>query len=243
MNRIKFRRGSLNNKKNIDIEDGEPIYLTDTKRLYVSNEDVAINNVYVGSQEPNDPGINVWIDPQGINSGVIDMIHPIGSIYISATNTDPSSTFGGTWELVDKEFKPLLNNTNSYFTATDNVELMDAYVMRTGHNIKMRVSFYNKVELGDSTVNIGTVDYTALGCSGGISFGLYYLIGASDGGSGVIEFQLNWNTGALNSVDVITKTNTTIPVDSSCYVLLDILLVPDLIDDSACDKFYWKRVS
>lgn len=97
MNRIKFRRGSLNNKKNIDIEDGEPIYLTDTKRLYVSNEDVAINNVYVGSQEPNDPGINVWIDPQGVNN-VIDMIYPIGSIYMSVNDTDPAILFGGVWE-------------------------------------------------------------------------------------------------------------------------------------------------
>ena len=98
MNRIKFRRGSLNNKKNIDIEEGEPIYLTDTKRLYVSNEDVAINNVYVGSQEPNDPGINVWIDPQGINSGVIDMIYPIGRGFIDFTNTDYSNYLGFTWE-------------------------------------------------------------------------------------------------------------------------------------------------
>ena len=98
MNRIKFRRGSLNNKKNIDIEDGEPIYLTDTKRLYVSNEDVAINNVYVGLQEPNDPGINVWIDPQGINSGVIDIIYPIGSIYLSVSEVDPSILFGGVCE-------------------------------------------------------------------------------------------------------------------------------------------------
>ena len=97
MNKIKFRRGSLNNKKNIDIEDGEPIYLTDTKRLYVSNEDVAINNVYVGSQEPNDPGINVWINPQGINN-VVDMIYPIGSIYISVNNANPSAVFGGSWE-------------------------------------------------------------------------------------------------------------------------------------------------
>lgn len=103
MNRIKFRRGSLNNKKNIDIEDGEPIYLTDTKRLYVSNEDVAINNVYVGSQEPNDPGINVWIDPQGVNN-VIDMIYPIGSIYMSVNNTDPSILFSGEWEQIKDRF-------------------------------------------------------------------------------------------------------------------------------------------
>ena len=103
MNKIKFRRGSLNNKKNIDIEDGEPIYLTDTKRLYVSNEDVAINNVYVGSQEPNDPGINVWIDPQGVNN-VIDMIYPIGSIYMSVNDTNPSILFSGEWERIQGKF-------------------------------------------------------------------------------------------------------------------------------------------
>ena len=103
MNKIKFRRGSLNNKKNIDIEDGEPIYLTDTKRLYVSNEDVAINNVYVGSQEPTDPGINVWIDPQGVNN-VIDMIYPIGSIYMSVNDTNPSILFSGEWERIQGKF-------------------------------------------------------------------------------------------------------------------------------------------
>ena len=185
----------------------------------------------------------VYLKDKNGNKLVSVPYYPINSVVITSTNENPSSRLGGTWELIDKEFKPLLDNTNGYFTATDNIELMDAYVMRTGHNIKMRISFYNKVALGDSTVNIGTVDYTGLGCPNGISFGLYYVVGASDGGQGVIEFALAYNTGVLSSVDVITRTESSIPVDSSCYVLLDILLVPDLIDDSACDKFYWKRVA
>ena len=180
--------------------------------------------------------------PQG-PQGDPGVAYSIGDIVITSTNENPSSRLGGTWKLIDKEFKPLIDSTNSYFEATNNIELIDAYVMRTGHNIKMRISFYNKVALGDSTVNIGTVDYNGLGCSNGISFGLNYVVGASDGGQGVIEFALVYNTGVLNSVDVITRTGSSIPVDSLCYVLLDILLVPDLIDNSACDKFYWKKVS
>lgn len=34
----------------------------------------------------------------GIN--ILDIIHPVGSLYISTVNTDPSTIFGGTWERV-----------------------------------------------------------------------------------------------------------------------------------------------
>lgn len=242
MNRIKFRRGSLNNKKNIDIEDGEPIYLTDTKRLYVSNEDVAINNVYVGSQEPNDPGINVWIDPQGINSGVIDMMYPIGSIYISATNTDPSSTFGGTWELIDKDFIEIAGNFKEWFTPS-NVTVNNLYVVRSKHSMKIRLDFTNKVALSDSTATLGVLDFKALGIT---DIGMSYngSIAVTDGGNGIIETNLNYSTGVLTSVDVVTKTSGgQIAADSSINYLIDINVRHYEMLDEACDKFYWKRVS
>lgn len=244
MNRIKFRRGSLNNKKNIDIEDGEPIYLTDTKRLYVSNEDVAINNVYVGSQEPNDPGINVWIDPQGINSGVIDMMYPIGSIYISATNTDPSSTFGGTWELVDKEFKSESINNISFFNAnTSNCAIKGLYLTRNGHDIKIRFNFSNNIALSDSPINLGSFDFAGLGIIE-LPFSLYYLSGLTDDGNGVFIALVDYATGNLEVRDVVTKTSGgTIPSGSSCYLLFEFTTTYDMMIDSFCDKFYWKRVS
>lgn len=34
-----------------------------------------------------------------IKSQLLNSIYPIGSIYMSATNTNPGSTLGGTWEL------------------------------------------------------------------------------------------------------------------------------------------------
>lgn len=243
MNRIKFRRGSLNNKKNIDIEDGEPIYLTDTKRLYVSNEDVAINNVYVGSQEPNDPGINVWIDPQGINSGVIDMIHPIGSIYISSTNTNPSSIFGGTWELIDKEFIEIADNFKEWFTPSSNVTLNNFYVVRSKHSMKVRLDFTNKVALSDTAVVFGNIDYSSLGIT---DIGMSYRgsIAVTDGGNGIAEMDLHYSSGELSSVDVITKTSGgQIAANSSINYLIDINVRHYEMLDEACDKFYWKRVS
>ena len=33
-------------------------------------------------------------------SNTIDIVYPVGSIYISSNTTNPSNTFGGTWEEV-----------------------------------------------------------------------------------------------------------------------------------------------
>ena len=32
-----------------------------------------------------------------------DLIYPIGSVYISSSNTNPSSLFGGTWQEVQQQ--------------------------------------------------------------------------------------------------------------------------------------------
>lgn len=242
MNKIKFRRGSLNNKKNIDIEDGEPIYLTDTKRLYVSNEDVAINNVYVGSQEPNDPGINVWIDPQGVNN-VIDMIYPIGSIYISATNTDPSSTFGGTWELVDKEFKPFGGSMDDAFTInTTNVNSGGIGLARSGHTIFIRLQINNKVALTDTTLDIGTIDWSKMGFDS-LTYGLFDVVGASDGGQAIVIARIQ-ASGEMETRDVHNIDGShSVDAGSTIYWNFSYPIEWEKMSDSACDKFYWKRVS
>ena len=245
MNRIKFRRGSLNNKKNIDIEDGEPIYLTDTKRLYVSNEDVAINNVYVGSQEPNDPGINVWIDSQGINN-VVDMIYPIGSIYISTTNTDPSSTFGGTWELVDKEFAQYYNKyagaeLSNYVTDGAGATCTELCVIRSGHSIFFRIYMTTKMELWDTTTTLVTLNLPALGLNSLVYTGAGGVY-ASDGGNGIIMANLS-DQGVLAFVDCVTKNGSTLVEGATPRVSVDRTTIAQDMLDSFCDKFYWKRVS
>ena len=46
--------------------------------------------------------LNEKID-EGRNQ-VLDMVYPIGSLYISYTNTSPASLFGGTWEQIKDTF-------------------------------------------------------------------------------------------------------------------------------------------
>ena len=49
---------------------------------------------------------------------IADTWYPIGSYYITKTNTNPSSIVGGTWNLVHKTFKQdtTYNNPNNCFT-------------------------------------------------------------------------------------------------------------------------------
>lgn len=47
---------------------------------------------------------------------IIDMIYPVGSIYISANETSPSALFGGTWEQIKDKF--LLSAGDTYGAGT-----------------------------------------------------------------------------------------------------------------------------
>ena len=93
-------------------------------------------NIYIGSTEPTDDS-NVWIDtdePITTISGVdeayvdykiatsltsyakkdslLDMIYPVGSIYMSSNQIEPSTIFGGVWERIQDQF--LLSAGSTY---------------------------------------------------------------------------------------------------------------------------------
>lgn len=59
-------------------------------------------------------------------SNVLNMIYPVGSIYLSVNDTSPADLFGGTWEKIENRFligasssKPV-NSTGGSNTATVN---------------------------------------------------------------------------------------------------------------------------
>lgn len=38
------------------------------------------------------------------SGGVVDLVYPVGSIYMSVNNVDPATLFGGTWEQIQNRF-------------------------------------------------------------------------------------------------------------------------------------------
>lgn len=57
-------------------------------------------NVYVGSSAPSGDNYQVWIDTNGAvdKTAIVNAVYPVGSIYISTSNTNPGTLLGvGTW--------------------------------------------------------------------------------------------------------------------------------------------------
>ena len=178
-----------------------------------------------------------------LGEGTLNAIYPIDSIITTSSNENPSSNLGGTWELVDKEFKSEASNSNNIFTAnTANCNVDSCYYTRGGHSLQIRVNLHNKVALTDSAVDLGNFNYDELGITT-MPFGLYYELGTTDDGNGIFLFCVDYKSGNIESREVLSKNDNSIAVDSSCYLLFEFVVTQSRMIDSFCDKFYWKRTA
>lgn len=216
--------------------------------------------VYIGKNSASRQG--VWYFPKQLSNGVWVMgadsagtpddtwirldPHPVGSVIVTSTNTNPSATYGGTWTLIDKEFKVLevdTTNYTDYFTPDANTTVSVMRMHRTGHAVHIfRFAFTYGVALTDTTVTFGVLNLNALGISSIPN--AIYCTANSDGGNGIAMTQIS-TAGDLASIDVITKTSGgNIPAGVAIGLgMASIDLLPSQMDDSACDKFYWKRTA
>ena len=189
----------------------------------------------------NKPNTDTPINATNLNNNFKE-VHPIGTVIITSTNTNPSSNLGGTWELIDKEFESEASDSNNMFSAnSNNCELTSYYYTRSNHSIQIRLYFTNKVALSDTTVNLGNFDLENIGVTG-LPFGLNNLLGSSDGGNAIFISTLDYSNGELDVIDIIGK-NESIAANSSCRLLFDVEINYNRMIDSFCDKFYWKRIA
>lgn len=173
-----------------------------------------------------------------LGGGALNAIYPINSVIVTSTNENPSVTLGGSWQLIDKEFKAK-TGTLGGFNETSNVSNNAVRYSRNGHSIYIEFNITNAVAITDSTLTLGNLDLNELGISRFVHSMRY--VGASDGGNAAIQFYINALTGEVQTLDVFGENS--IAANNTCYFFASISLNYQYMLDSTCDKFYWKRTA
>lgn len=169
---------------------------------------------------------------------------PVGSVIMTATNTNPSATYGGTWSLIDKFFSEYNSNNTSLVTAV-NCTVSSLIVARSSQNVLLRAQVTTTAALGESTVNLMTIPYSLFGIDG---FYSWYGIAWSDDGNGIAMLEGVANSGTqtvtVRCVDVVSKTSGgTIASGSSLYIYIQPMVRQGNMLDTACNKFLWRRTA
>lgn len=175
---------------------------------------------------------------------VDDQEHPIGSCYTMSTNTDPATYFGGTWELIHKNFKSVWLNSGFTFNTTNTTDGSFAAILN-GNTIEMRFAWSNKTAISDTSTAIGTLDKSAVGIDhpGGHTL---YSVGYADGlnAIGMFSIDLTAESPVLNVGDWTTRaTSYPTTTGSTCHLEFTFAIRSEYMLDSMCDEFIWKRIA
>ena len=221
--------------------------IEDVKDKINSNTDAIQNNK---NAIQNNTSAIAGLTDKTNNSNIFLQMYPVGSVYVNSTNTNPSTMFGGTWELVDKRFSDLngvystTSNTNvNMFTPTTSLSDYSIAVIRSEKTIRIRAGLTPAIELNDSTYELGTLNFSNLGISS-LIYTFNQLPCTSDGGNGIAYISVNNSTGVFTVYDVITKTSGgTIPSGKTIYCDFTITARTSVMLDSASGEFHFKRTA
>lgn len=176
----------------------------------------------------------------GDEVATLNSAHPIGSVYCHSTNVNPSDLFGGTWTLIDKEFASKNALDSTIFVPNTNVTVKEARYTAVNHMIRIRLTLQIDIAMTDTGTKLGNFVWSKIGISQ-MPMGITGLMSYSDGANGGIVCNLVYDSGELAQVDVIETTPTATGQTFNFEAVFGV--VPDIMNDSACDKFYYKRTS
>ncbi len=189
----------------------------------------------------------------------LNLMYPIGSEFITATNMNPGTWLGGTWTLVDKQFSQLYvtsdngvlngitwDSTNVQPHATNAARTIT--VLRTGHTLKVYAVWYNKVAIGEDDFHCFDLNTTVFGMSSGRICGQQGIEADNLRAIGMSHDTPAYSPSATISCtaeDWVTY-GTSYPTNTGRGMITSFEVVPgslSAMNDSACDRFYWKRTA
>lgn len=184
--------------------------------------------------------VGTTMNPQTVNLN----FYPIASLYVTSTNENPSSYLGGEWELVDKHLKHELYTSNNVEGLISGIGEYCASVSITtliteGHRIHLEFNFKMKNDWKETNETVCTIDFSKFGCSR-VS-GTPYFLGTGDSVNGVAYLNMT-TTGTIATRDFIGRGDVSLPANTTVYVQTELVTSCEYMDDSFCDKFFWKRI-
>lgn len=155
----KDREGNWQNDNAFDVDFNGDSYvggnLTVNRDIFNLDGEIATNaltafdGVYAG---------NLYIQHQdGTSTSIIDLIYPVGSIYMSVNSADPGTLFGGTWQQIKDRF--LLSAGDTYAAgktggSANAVVVKHLHQPHTGDGFNAYMSgTVERVRLGTSTAS------------------------------------------------------------------------------------------
>lgn len=180
-----------------------------------------------------------------LTSSSILTFYPVGSIYRTSSSTfNPATVFGGTWELINKikeELKIVNSTSSTHFTKNStNVESFEISFMISNNNLFVRLKIVSNVAFGDTTLELGTINFSSIGLSE-MGF-MQYIYASSDGGNGASLWQIDYS-GVVSATDIISKSGaTTLSAPNSFFGIFTAVLNKELITDGIAE-YVWERTA
>lgn len=171
-----------------------------------------------------------------------DLFFPVGSIYVTSTNTSPAGRLGGKWTLKNKHFTSNRFSSADFMSYdTSVVTANTSYAQRNGDTITINFSVKPVAAWDDGTYTMGTINLETLGISSIDS--IKYFLMQGDGAGGLAECYINTDgtlvcndTVGVDGADTLVAANTI-----GGHVTLTI--GKDYKLDSACNEFIWVRTA
>lgn len=176
-------------------------------------------------------------------AALLNVLYPVGAVYTTGSNVNPSGTLGGTWTLIHKRFKSRTvsncgtwNNTNTK-DLSGSTRFADATI--DGERVQIRLVWFNKVKYASSALPIITLNLAQLGLSG-----IYqqYAIAQSPNLDSVLSLSIA-NNGIVTLLDTIYKDSTPTALNAQCSVTFVLQFGSSSMLDKECDTFVWKRTA
>ncbi len=174
----------------------------------------------------------------------VDDKYPVGSIWVGGKNgsepIDPSEIFGGTWLLIDKEFKSTnyKDEGNGGMLSVNKSIINEYYIysIYSGHTIRIRLAFTPNIAfIDDQTIEIGQFNFEKMGLDGFYN-SMMDIPAMSDDSNGLVMATIK-NSGEITVNDVIKSTTA----GKRIYINGEITCRYTEMHNDFCDKFYWQR--